>query len=259
MAKLGNRLVDIHGQHDHQALLNPEIHVDILDLYGKTMDERNEFAKEYFVYLADLKKLDDLRSRESDRLQREDLLHFQINEIDKANLSVDEEDLLKSAKNKLQHAEKIHKSVKLALNLITEKKGAVLDVLGRVQRELELLPSIDPELEKQVKRGQSASYEIEELVEELRDYSHKIEFDPSRLEEIEDRLAEINGLKRKYGGDIASILNHRKEIAEELDTLSSFHKNMEKVSRKILNSHHTTLSKLSTTLAGKREKTADRV
>jgi DNA repair protein RecN (Recombination protein N) len=255
LSKIGNRLVDIHGQHDHQALLNPETHVDILDLYGKTMVERNEFAKEYFIYLADLKKRDDLRSRESDRLQREDLLNFQINEIDEANLSVDEEDLLKSAKNKLQHAEKIYKSVKLALNLITEKEGAVLDVLGKVQRELELLPSIDPELEKQVRRGQSASYEIEELVEELRDYANKIEFNPSRLEEVEDRLAEINGLKRKYGGDIATILNHREQISEELETLSSFQKNMEKVQEDI-NSHHTALTKLSTTLARKREKTA---
>ena len=76
LAKLGNRLVDIHGQHDHQALLNPEIHVDLLDLYGKTMGDRNRFTKEYIAYLADLKKLDDLKSRESARLQREDLLHF---------------------------------------------------------------------------------------------------------------------------------------------------------------------------------------
>ncbi|SVE18261.1 uncharacterized protein METZ01_LOCUS471115, partial [marine metagenome] len=98
-------------------------------------------------------------------------------------------------------------------------------------------------------------YEIEELVEELRDYSHKIDFNPSRLEEIEDRLAEINGLKRKYGGDIATILNHREKIAKELDTLSSFQKNMKEM-QKYIKSHHVTLSQLSTALAKKREKTA---
>jgi len=255
LAKLGNRLVDIHGQHDHQALLNPEIHIDILDLYGKTMDERNEFEKKYFAYLVDLKKLDELISRERDHLQREDLLRFQINEIDEANLLVDEEDLLKSKKNKLKHAEKINGSIKQVLNLIAEQEGAVLDLLGAAHRELESLPSIAPEFEKQLKRGQSAFYEIEELVEELRAYSHTIEFSPSRLEEIEDRLAEINGLKRKYGGDIAEILNYREKIAKELDTLSCFQKNMGNI-QKDIKSHHTTLSKLSTTLAGKREKTA---
>ena len=255
LARLGNRLVDIHGQHDHQALLNPEIHLDILDLYGKTMEDRKNFVKQYHSYLDDLKKLDELRSKESDRLQREDLLRFQIAEIDNTNLSLDEEDLLKLEKNKLQHAKKINGSIKLILNLLVEKEGAALDLLGTSQRELESLLSIDPKLEMQVKRGESGFYEIEELVEELRDYAHKIDFNPSRLEEIEDRLAEINGLKRKYGGDIATILNHREKIAKELDTLSSFQKNMEEM-QEYIKSHHVILSQLSTALAKKREKTA---
>jgi len=255
LSKLGDRLVDIHGQHDHQALLNPEIHVDFLDLYGKTMDERNKFSKKYFEYLEDLRKLEDLRSKENDRVQREDLLRFQINEIDKANLSPEETDLLKLEKNKLQYAEKIHASVKLVLNLISEKEGAVLAELGAAQRELESLPSLDPELGKQVQRGQSAFCEIEELIEELRDYVHKIEFNPSRLEEIEDRLSEINGLKRKYGGDIALVLEHRKKISNELDTLSCFQENVEKV-QKDIKLHQSTLSKISVILAEKREKTA---
>ena len=255
LAKLGNRLVDIHGQHDHQALLNPEIHVDILDLYGKTMDERNQFAKEYSAWLAELKKLADLRSRESDRLQREDLLRFQVNEIDIANLLPDEEDLLKSEKHKLQHAEKLDVSVKRILELIADKEGAVLDMLGTAQRELESLSSIDLELEKQAQRGQSAFCEMEELAEELRDYVRKIEFNPSRLEELEDRLAEINGLKRKYGGDIAAVLQYREEIAEELETLSSFQENMESI-QKDIESRQKTLSKLAIALAEKREKTA---
>ena len=256
LARLGNRLVDIHGQHDHQALLNPEIHVDLLDLYGKTMDERNEFSKKYFEYLEDLRKIEDLRSKESDRMQREDLLRFQINEIDNANLSLDEEDLLKSEKNKLQYAKKIHGSVQLVLNLIAEKEGAVLEELGVAQRELESLPSLDPELGKQAERAQSAFCEIEELIEELRDYAHKIEFNPSRLEEIEDRLSEINGLKRKYGGDSALVLDHREKISNELDTLSCFQENMEKV-QKDIKLHQSALSKLSVILAEKREKTAN--
>ncbi|MBT3514053.1 MAG: DNA repair protein RecN [Nitrospina sp.] len=255
LARLGNRLVDIHGQHDHQALLNPEIHVDLLDLYGKTMDERNELTKKYYKYLEDIKKIEDLRIKESDRMQREDLLHFQIKEIDTANLSIDEEGLLKSEKNKLQYSEKIHGIVKLVLNLISEKEGAILDELGVAKRELESLPLLDPELGKQAERVQSAFCEIEELTEELRDYGHKIEFNPSRLEEIEDRLSEINGLKRKYGGDITLILDHREKISNELDTLSCFQENMEKIQKNI-KLHKTILSKHSIILAEKREKTA---
>ena len=255
LAKLGNRLVDIHGQHDHQALLNPEIHIDLLDLYGKTMDERNEFSKKYFKYIEDLRKIEDLRSKESDRMQREDLLRFQINEIDEANLSLDEEDLLKAEKNKIQYAEKIHTSVKLVLDLIVEKEGSIIDELGVLQRELESLPLLDPELERQAQRGQSAFCEVEELIEELRNYAQKIEFNPSRLEEIEDRLSEINGLKRKYGGDITLVLDHREKVSNELGTLSCFQENMEKI-QKDIKLHQTVLSKLSVILAEKREKTA---
>ena len=255
LATLGNRLVDIHGQHDHQALLNSEIHVDILDLYGKTTEERKEFSKKYFNYLEEIRKIDELRFKESNRIEREDFLRFQINEIDKANLSIDEENQLKSEKNKLQHAEKIQGSIKLVLDLIVDSEGAVFDRFGVAQKKLESLLSIDPELEKQVQRGQTAFYEIEELVEELRDYIQKVEFNPSRLEEIEDRMAEINGLKRKYGGDIDLILSQRDKIAEELDTLSNFQENIENI-QKCINSHQIVLAKDSVTLADKREKTA---
>ncbi len=235
LATLGNRLVDIHGQHDHQALLNPEIHVDILDLYGKTTEERKEFSKKYFNYLEEIRKIDELRSKESNRIEREDFLKFQINEIDKANLSIDEENQLKLEKNKLQHAEKIQGSIKLVLDLIVDEEGAVFDRFGIAQKELESLSLLDPELEKQVQRGQTAFYEIEELIEELRDYIHKIEFNPSRLEEIEDRMAEINGLKRKYGGDIDLVLSQRDKISKELDTLSNFQENIENI-QKCINS-----------------------
>jgi len=255
LATLGNRLVDIHGQHDHQALLNSEIHVDILDLYGKTTEERKEFSKKYFNYLEEIRKIDELRSKESNRIEREDFLRFQINEIDKANLSIDEENQLKSEKNKLQHAEKIQGSIKLVLDLIVDSEGAVFDRFGVAQKKLESLLSIDPELEKQVQRGQTAFYEIEELVEELRDYVQKVEFNPSRLEEIEDRMAEINGLKRKYGGDIDLILSQRDKIAEELDTLSNFQENIKNI-QKCINSHQIVLAKNSVALADKREKTA---
>ena len=255
LAKLGDLLVDIHGQHDHQALLNPEIHVDLLDLYGKTMDERNEFSKKYFKYLEDIKKVEDLRSKESERMQREDLLRFQINEIDKAGLTLDEENLLKLEKTKLRSAEKIHESVKLVLNLIAEKEGSVLEDLGVAKRELESLPLMDPELNKQAQRGESAFCEVEELVEELRDYALKIEFNPSRLEEVEDRLSEINGLKRKYGGDIDLVLDYFKKISTELDTLSDYQDNMNKAQKDIM-IHQTILSELSVVLAKKRERTA---
>ena len=255
ITKLGDRLIDIHGQHDHQALLHPEVHVDLLDHYGKTMPDRRKFEKEYESFQADLKKLENLRSRERDRLQREDLLNFQLKELEEADLSSDEEETLKQERNKMRHAEKLFQSIDQIQNWLAEEEGSVLERLGFANKELESLPEIDPKFEKQVQRAQTAFFEIEELVEEIRDYARTIELNPSRLEEIEDRLAEINGLKRKYGTDITAILETRDKIALELEALSSNQETMDRI-EKGLKEKEKTLSRLALSLAEERERTA---
>ncbi|PIQ95807.1 MAG: DNA repair protein RecN [Nitrospinae bacterium CG11_big_fil_rev_8_21_14_0_20_56_8] len=258
LAQIGERLIDIHGQHDHQALLRPETHVDLLDLYGKTMPDRQRFSDEYAAWLADRNRLDELRAKERGRLEREDLLRFQLGEIDRAGLTPDEEEALKAEKNKLSHSEKLHQALDRALSLVSEEEDAALPRLDRTLRCLEPLCSIDPALEKQVERARNAFYEAQELVEELNDYARTLDFDPARLEEIEDRLAEINGLKRKHGGDIPSILARRDAMAAELESLSTFQEQMEELQSR-LKSREATLAKLATALAEKREKTADRL
>ena len=98
LAKIGNRLVDLHGQHDHQALLHPEIHVDLLDLFGKSKQSRDTFTKEFIEYQNQVKTLQSLDTDEKERLQREEFLGFQISEIDAANLSKEEEEEIKEEK-----------------------------------------------------------------------------------------------------------------------------------------------------------------
>lgn len=255
LARLGNRLVDIHGQHDHQALLNPETHVDLLDLYGKSMEERHHLETAFNEYLSDRRQLEELRTNERDRLQREDLLKFQLQELDEANLTPGEEENLRAEINKMRHSEKLFQSIERVQNLLTDDEGSAIERLGIANRELEGLPRIDPALQKQVDRAQTAYCEIEELVEELRDYARSIEFSPERLQEIDDRLAEINGLKRKYGQDIAEIISARDKIAAELEALSSNDEKRAALEDK-LRQHETTLSRLAIALAEKREATA---
>jgi DNA repair protein RecN (Recombination protein N) len=255
LAKIGNRLVDIHGQHDHQALLNSDTHVDLLDLYGKCMADRHNFATNFNDYQALTRKLADLKTREQDRLQREDLLNFQANEIDDIAPSVEEEESLKTEKNKLQHAEKLHQTLDTAKNLLAEDEGSVQERLGKASRELESLTGIDASLEKQLNRVNTAFYEIEEAVGELDHYLAEIRFDPGRMEEIEDRLAEINGMKRKYGGDISAVLDHRQKITDELESLAGNQEQMDELVA-VIEKNQQALAKLAVALAQKREKAA---
>ena len=118
-------------------------------------------------------------------------------------------------------------------------RRSALELLGRVDRELQGLPEIDPALEAQAQRGQTAYLEAQELAEELRDYQKTIEFNPARLEEIEERLVEINGLKRKYGNDIANILEYRETIGSELEALSMGEESMDVLKTEIQKQHET--------------------
>ncbi|OGW22667.1 MAG: DNA repair protein RecN, partial [Nitrospinae bacterium RIFCSPLOWO2_12_FULL_47_7] len=255
LAKVGGQMVDIHGQHDHQTLLHPENHVDLLDLHGKTMEKRREFTVAYGEYQSQMRELEKMLQSERDRLQREDLLSFQIKEIDGANLAADEEDALKMERNKLRHSEKLHQAIEQAQNLITDADGSMLELLGSVNNELSPLAKIDASLEKQVERGRTAYYEIQELSEELRAYVRSIEFSPSRLEEIEDRLAEINGLKRKYGVDVAAVLAYREKIAAELESISSYQERLASIKEGLLKLE-ILVGQIAVALAEKRERSA---
>ena len=258
LSAIGDRLIDIHGQHDHQSLLHPETHVDLLDHYGRLMQNRAEFQEHYAAYQKTLQTLKQIQTHQGERLQRQDLLNFQIGEIDKAGLSVGEDDDLKNEKNKLNHAEKLHQSVQNALDTLADNDGSVLELLGRVDRELQGLPEIDPALETQAQRGQTAYLEAQELAEELRDYQKTIEFNPARLEEIEDRLAEINGLKRKYGNDIATILEYRETIGQELATLSLGEESIDTLKEEI-KTQQKALAGLAVELAKQREQAAEKL
>ncbi|MEK9629769.1 MAG: DNA repair protein RecN [Nitrospinota bacterium] len=252
LAKIGDRLVDLHGQHDHQTLLHPEIHVDLLDLFGKSKKNLDAFSKEFTEYQNLVKTLQSLNTDEKERLQREEFLSFQISEIDAANLSEGEEDELKAEKNKLRHSEKIRSALEQSQALLSEQNGAILESLRQVLKELEPLVEIDKDLESPLQRSQSAFYELEEVEDTLRTHNRSLDFNPERLEEIEDRLAEISGLKRKFGNDVSEILAKRNQFAEELEQLAGNEENRKQLSADIAKKEKI-VSKLAIELAEKRE------
>ena len=255
LAKIGNRLVDLHGQHDHQTLLHPEVHIELLDLYGKCNNFRDEFSKIFFEHQAQTKILGSMKMGEKELIQKQEFLSFQLKEIDEANLSKEEEEELKSTRNKLKHAGQIREGLQKSQSLLNNEGGSIIESLGQVLKELESVQNIDSGLARLVEQSRSAFYELEDVVESLRNYDQSLEFNPSRLEEIEDRLAEINELKRKYGNDIVEILRRREEIDKELEQLTSNEENM-KALQDDLKKKETVLSKLGIQLAEKREAAA---
>ncbi|MGV7220482.1 MAG: DNA repair protein RecN [Nitrospinales bacterium] len=258
LSKVGDRLVDIHGQHQHQTLLHTENHLEMLDLFGKLAKEKTNFQEDFSKRQSKAQLLEKLLSNENGFLQRQDLLNFQINEIDQISPAIGEDEELKSERNKLRHAEKLGQSLQNIQGMLSDSEPSAIELIGIANKDLEELIQIDPSLEKQGERGKTAFYELQELAEEIRDYSRSLEVNPTRLEEIEDRLAEINGLKRKYGNDISSILEYREKIGEELLNISGGQEKIDELKAE-LDADSIKLTKMAIDLAEKRERIAKKL
>lgn len=226
LQEVGRHLVDIHGQHEHQTLIHEENHLSFLDVFGvrKHLEMRARYETEFDAFRAALKALQDVQMDERERAQRADMLRFQVEEIDKAGLEPDEEETLRGERLRLQHAERIREAVTTACALLdgeTEAAPAALAAVETAEQELKALADVDSDLASTAQELETAGVVIQEVVRSLSGHLEAVQSDPQRLEEIERRLADIAGLKRKYGDSIAEILSFRDRAATELSHLEN--------------------------------------
>lgn len=217
LADVGEFLVDIHGQHEHQTLFKVERHIDILDEYAATGSLRNEMAGIY----AELNKIRDeqvaLKASEADKEKKLDLLRFQSDEIGKAALKAGEEEEMLEERKLLSSAEKLYDAGNTALELIYSQSGSALELIKKAGFKVDDVANLDESMRATAETISAASASIEDAAMTIRDYIGKISFDPDRLNEIEERLDIIGRLKRKYGNTVAEILKYKEEVDGELD------------------------------------------
>ncbi len=219
LSEVGGYLIHIYGQHEHQALLKPETHLKLLDSYGG-LEEKSEEMKERHRSLSlawdFLRRARELLER---RKKEEELLRAQAQEISQAKLQGGEEEELKVKKNILIHAEKLYQGCKEGEDLLYEGEDALVGRLGRYVLRLRELANIDEGLNDAVELLNSSQAQLQEATTVLRRYTGKVQFEPGALEQLEDRLAEINRLKRKYNGTVEDILKIEEKVEEELKAL----------------------------------------
>lgn len=219
LGNLGEELINISGQHEHQLLLKPDQHLEIVDAFGGLVPLQNTYASHFHQLLSLTRELNTLIQAKERREERIDLLQFQIKEITEATLKPGEEELLREERRILNSSEKLFQSTKKAYETIYAEKGSVLEQLKSTLRELKELSQIDMRLSPLSTTLESSVFQVEDLALSLRDYYQKIEFDPERLEEIESRLMEINALKKKYGETVEKILACQERAENELKEL----------------------------------------
>ncbi len=244
---VGERLVDMHGQHEHQSLLKPSSHLEFLDrwLGEPTLSLRAQVRETVQALRQAERELQELIEREREREQMLDLYRFQVDEIRKANLQPGEDELLETEERRLTHAEKLIALAGGAYDALMSENGAY-DQTAHASRNLTEIARIDPSVAEWGDMLEGALAHIEEVARNLRAYAEGIEYDPARLEEVIARLELIKRLKRKYGDTLEAILEYAENAESKLHTLET-----QTERRETLEAHIEALQERATALSAK--------
>jgi DNA repair protein RecN (Recombination protein N) len=220
LKELGEKLIDIHGQHQHQELIYPRNHLDLLDYFGGNLPERGEVSRLASEVKALFSELTSLRMDEREKMQKIDLLSFQVNEIEKAGLKPGEEEGLTAERKLLQNAERLNELAASSISILSEREPNLTALINQLERNLNQLADIDKNLGSYAREVEEARYKLDDLAKELAGYLSRISFDEARLTEIEDRLFEISRLKKKYGNTIEEILSFKEKAKSKLEKIT---------------------------------------
>jgi DNA repair protein RecN (Recombination protein N) len=219
LSEIGASIVHIYGQHEHHTLLKPETHIDLLDAFGGLAEDVNSMAEKYSAFASAWEALRSAREELERRKRERGLLEAQAEEIATARLRPGEETELHARKTILIHAEKLYQGCREGEELLYEGDNALVAPLGRYSNKLRELAQIDGTLANAAELVQGALAQLEEANMELRRYAERMHFEPGALELLEDRLAEIQRLKRKYNGGVEDILRMEEAAEAELKAL----------------------------------------
>ena len=222
LKEVGNHLVDLHGQHEHQSLLRRETHIDLLDDFGGLEGIVEEYRASYDELTRLFLDHTTLQQKERSLKERRDLYEFQIKEIDAVSPQPGEEAGLESELRILENAEKLFDMTTQLYQTLYEGEGAVFDQLVKARNLLEDLAGIDKIFEGAKSECHSAVVVVDELTKLIQNYNAKIEFNPERLEQIRERLGQLTLLKKKYGGSIDSIIQQREQLGKEFAIAENF-------------------------------------
>jgi len=238
LKEIASTLIDVHGQHQNQALFNKETHLEFLDLFGEVdLQPFKELYKEIYDKYSEVKRALNILTENKDdmQIQREiDLLKFQLNEIDSARLSKDEYDDLLRQRDVYRNSEKIFNNLNSSYQNLYEGSVNAVDLIGNAVKELSAISQYDKSLEDYNNDIERIMYELQDISRDIRNYKDSIDFQPYELEQIEARVDEINSLRRKYGESIEDIFKYYDKTKARLDEILNRDERVEQLKSEIV-------------------------
>lgn len=255
---VASQTIDLHGQHEHQSLLRTETHGGMVDNFGGLGGLVEAYREAYREAASLYAERDALVRRERELRQQKELIAFQIEEIDRVAPQPDEEDALEAERRILENAEQLYEATAQLYEQFSESDSALYDRLVVVRNQLQDLARIDSAFEDTLAEIRQAEIILKEATQFLQDYNARVEFNPSRLDEVRERLGELDYLARKYGGTIEAVIDHRAEIGETYALASNFEAAIARLDDRIAAARET-LSRAAYRLSRKRHEVAERV
>ena len=224
LKELGAALIDIHGQSEHLSLLDPRAHLGLLDRYADVAKPLSDYRQTYHKLMNVRRELNEIRQAQADADRRVEMLTFQAEEIEAAKLKLGEDEELKKERDRLANAELLAQYAQQALEILDEgsqESTAASDLVGQAAQALAGLAKIDKAQEELADQAAALEDTLAEIVRSLRDYLDEIEFNPKRLDEVEERLNLIHNLVRKYGGSIPAAIARGADARKQLENISN--------------------------------------
>ncbi len=231
LAAVSESLINICGQHEHQIILNAESHIDILDEFGGCFEARADYRAAYDRYLQIRERMAELENIRRHRAEKIDLLEFQLKEIERVGPLAGEDAALSDEKKVLANAQKLSGWAERAYGLLYADTNCINDQLKEALTQIKEILKIDPGLKIPLAEMEGSFALLNDAALTLRDYSRQLVFDPERLAAIDERLDQLNRLKRKHGGTLEAVLAKKKNITEELETASGVEEELAKLDK----------------------------
>lgn len=223
LKEIGALLVDIHGQAEHLSLLDPRAHLGLLDRFADVSKPLNEYRQTYHTLLTLRHELSELRKAQSDAERRIEMLTYQVEEIEAAKLKVGEDEELRKERDRLANAESLAQNAQEALAILEEgspETPAATDLIGQAAQALSALAKIDAAQAEMANQAEVMLDTLSDIIHSLRSYLDEIEFNPKRLDDVEERLDLIHSLTRKYGGSIPAVIAYGQDAKKQLETIT---------------------------------------
>ena len=258
LKEIGALVVDIHGQAEHLSLLDPRAHLGLLDRYAEVARPLNDYRQTYHALLNLRHELSQLRKTQADAERKTEMLTYQAEEIEAARLKVGEDEELRKERDRLANAESLAQNAQEALAILDEgspEMPAASDLVGQAAQALAALAKTDSAQNELANQAEVLLDTMSEIVHTLRDYLDEVEFNPKRLDEVEERIDLLFSLTRKYGGSIPAVIAYGQEARKQLETITGAAERIEELEleeAKLLDK----LSKQGGTLSEKRKSSA---